>query len=156
MRYVSKLFLALCLTLVFGAVAANAQVESDVTIEANIPHSFVVEKTTLPAGKYIIKAADPNAADPSVMEIRSANGHTAVVFETEGAKPREMPKKTELVFDKVGDTYFLSEVLVSGDDTGARLRKSRMEERLEGKGQTAERPSIAAVAKPFRKVAKKL
>lgn len=155
MRYVSKLFLSLCLTLVFGAVAANAQVESDVTIEANIPHAFVVEKTTLPAGKYTIKVADPNG-DLSVMEIRSANGHTAVVFETEGAQPRQAPNKTELVFDKVGDTYFLSEVLVSGDDTGARLKKSHMEERLEGKGQTAERHSIAAVAKPFRKVAKKL
>ena len=155
MRYVSKLFLSLCLTLVFGAVAAQAQVESDVTIEANIPHAFVVEKTTLPAGKYMIKVADPNG-DLSVMEIRSANGHTAVAFETEGAQPRQAPNKTELVFDKVGDTYFLSEVLVSGDDTGARLKKSRMEERLEGKGQTAERHSIAAVAKPFRKVAKKL
>jgi len=155
MKYASKLFMALCLTLVFGAVAANAQVESDVTIEANIPHSFVVEKTTLPAGKYIIKVADPNG-DPSVMEIRSASGHTAVVFETEGAQPREMPKKTELVFDKVGDTYFLSEVLVSGDETGARLPKSRMEERLEGKGQKSEKFSVAALAKPFKKVAKKL
>ena len=155
MRYVSKLFLSLCLTLVFGAVAAQAQIESDVTIEANIPHAFVVEKTTLPAGKYTIKVADPNG-DPSVMEIRSANGHTAVAFETEGMQPRQAPNKTELVFDKVGDTYFLSEVLVSGDDTGARLPKTRMEERLEGKGQTAERHSIAAVAKPFRKVAKKL
>jgi hypothetical protein len=155
MRYASKLFLALCLTLVFGAVAASAQVESDVTIEANIPHAFVVEKTTLPAGKYTIRAAD-EFGDPSIMEIRSANGHTAVFFETEGVQPRQAPNKTELVFDKVGDTYFLSEVLVSGDDTGAKLKKSRMEERLEGKGQTAEHHSIAAVAKPFRKMAKKL
>ena len=155
MRYASKLFLALCLTLVFGAVAANAQVESDVTIETNIPHAFVVEKTTLPAGKYTIRAAD-EFGDPSIMEIRSANGRTAVFFETEGVQPRQAPNKTELVFDKVGDTYFLSEVLVSGDTTGARLPKSRMEERLEGKGQKAERHSVAALAKPFKKMAKKL
>ena len=155
MKYVSKLFLALCLSLGLGAVAANAQVESDVTIEANIPHSFVVEKTTLPAGKYMIKAAD-EFGDPSVMEIRSASGHTAVFFETEGVQPRQAPAKTELVFDKVGDTYFLSEVLVAGDDTGGKLPKSRMEERLEGKGLTAERHSVAALTKPFKKVAKKL
>src|SRR5215212_9115143 len=143
MKFDSKLFMALCLSLCFGVVAANAQVESDVTIEANIPHSFVVEKTTLPAGKYMIKVADPNM-DLNVLEIRSANGHTSVVFETEGAQSRQTPNKTELVFDKVGDSYFLSEVLVSGDNTGARLKKSRMEERLEGKGQTAERHYVAA------------
>jgi len=155
MKFVSKVFMALCLSLCFGAVAANAQVESDVTIEANIPHSFVVEKTTLPAGKYTVKAADA-FGDPNVMEIRSASGHTAVYFETEGVQPKQTPAKTELVFDKVGDTYFLSEVFVGGDETGNRLSKSRMEERLEGKGMTAERHSVAALAKPFKKVAKKL
>ena len=155
MRNASKLFLAFCLTLVFGAVAANAQVESDVTIEANIPHPFVVEKTTLPAGKYTIRLADPYN-DLNTMEIRGADGHTSVFFETEDDAPRKAPTKNELVFDKVGDTYFLSEVFVGGDDTGNKLPKSRMEERLEGRGLTAERHSIAAVAKPFRKVAKKL
>jgi hypothetical protein len=155
MNFKGKLFLSLCLTLIFGAVAANAQVESDVTIEANIPHAFVVEKTTLPAGKYIIRSAG-EFADPSIMEIRSVSGHAAVIFATEGAQPGRTPNKTELVFDKIGDTYFLSEVLVSGDDTGARLPKSRMEERLEGKGMKAEKHSVAALAKPFKKVAKKL
>ena len=155
MRYVSKLFMALCLALGLGAVAANAQIDSEMTVEANIPHSFVVRDRTLPAGSYTIKVADPNR-DLNVLEIRSARGRAAVNFETEGVQPAQTPAKSELIFDKVGDTYFLSEVLVAGDDTGARLRESRMEERLEGKGQTAERHSVAAVAKPFRKLAKKL
>ena len=155
MRYASKLFLALCLSLGLGAVAANAQVESDLTIEVNVPHAFVVEKTTLPAGKYTITSAEPNT-DLNTMEIRSANGHTAVFFETESVQPEQTPAKTELVFDKVGDTYFLSEVLVAGDATGGKLPKSRMEERLEGKGVTAERHSVAAIMRPFKKVAKKL
>jgi hypothetical protein len=147
--------MALCLSLCFGAVAANAQVESDATVEANIPHSFVVEKTTLPAGKYTISAADPHD-NPSVMEIRSADGRTAVFFETDGAIPRQTPAKTELVFDKVGDTYFLSEIFVAGENGGAKLPKSRMEESLEGKGMKAETHSVAALVKPFKKVAKKL
>lgn len=155
MKHASKLFLALCLTLCLGAVAANAQIESDVTIEANIPYSFVVEKTTLPAGKYMVRAAD-EFADPSILEIRSADGRHAVIFETEGTRPKQMPTKTELVFNKVGDTYFLSEVLVDGDNTGNRLPRSRMEERLEGKGMKAETHSVAALAKPFKKAAKKL
>jgi hypothetical protein len=155
MKYVNKLFMALCLSLCFGAVAANAQVESDATVEANISHSFVVEKTTLPAGKYTISAADPDA-DPGVMQIRSADGRTVVLFETDGAINKQTPDKTELVFDKVGDTYFLSEIFVSGDDTGSKLPKSRMEERLEGNGMKAETHSIAALVKPFKRAEKKV
>lgn len=155
MKHVNKLFMALCLSLCFGAVAANAQVESDATVKANITHSFVVEKTTLPAGRYTISAADPDD-NPSVMQIRSADGRTAVYFETESAIPRQTPTQTELVFNKVGDTYFLSEIFVSGDDTGAKLPKSRMEESLEGKGMKAETHSIAALVKPFKKAEKKL
>ena len=155
MRHASKLFMALCLSLVFGAVAADAQVASDATVEANVPHPFVVEKTTLPAGKYTVRAADADG-DPSVMEIRSADGHTSVMFETESAQPSRTPAKTELVFDKVGDTYFLSEIFVAGGNTGAKLPKPRMEESLEGKGMRAERHYVAAVTKPFKKLAKKL
>ena len=155
MKYASKLFVALCLSLCFGAVAANAQIDSDVTVEANVSHPFVVEKTTLPAGKYIIRAAD-SEGNPSVMEIRSADGHTSVMFDTESAQPSRTPSQSELVFNKLGDTYFLSEVFVKGDNTGAKLSKPRAEERLEGRGMTAERHSVAALAKPFKKVAKKL
>ena len=153
MRHVSKLFLALCLALGLGAVAASAQIESDMTVEGNIPHAFVVRDTTLPAGKYTIKVADDT--EPSLLEIRSADGRTAVFFETEGAQPRQTPVKTELVFDKVGDTYFLSEIFVAGDETGSRLSKSRMEQRLEGKGLKAEKHSVAANTKSSKQTAKK-
>ena|SRR3712207_3709303 len=155
MKYLSKLFVALCISLCFGAVAADAQVESDATVEANVAHPFVVEKTTLPAGRYFISAADQDG-NPSVMEIRSADGRTKVMFDTESAQPARPAAKTELVFDKVGDTYFLSEIFVAGDAAGAKLPKPRMEERMEGKGMAAERHRVAALARPFKKVAKKL
>jgi hypothetical protein len=153
MRHVSKLFMALCLSLGVGAIAASAQIESDTPIEANIPHAFVVRDTTLPAGKYTVKVADDISLN--LLEIRSADGHTAVFFETEDMQPRQMPGKTELVFNKVGDTYFLSEVFMQGDPTGNRLPKSRVEERLEGKGLKSEKSSVAAQAKSSRRSAKK-
>ncbi len=153
MRYVSKLFLALCLALGVGAVAADAQIASDVTLEADIPQPFVVEKTTLPAGKYTIRAAD-DYGDPNVLVIRSANGHSAVVFEAEGTQPRRVPGKSELVFDKVGDTYFLSQIFVEGENTGSLVPKSRMERKLEGKGLNSEKHSVAAHKRSSSKSAK--
>ena len=52
MKNLSKMFRALCLLTVGGGIVASAQIESDITIQANVPFSFVVGNTTLPAGRY--------------------------------------------------------------------------------------------------------
>src|SRR3954454_3711811 len=83
MKIVAKLFLSLCLVAGLGATLTNAQIRSDATIRANIPYSFVVNNTTLPAGTYVITVLDSYASDLSVLEIRSGNGKTAVLFETD-------------------------------------------------------------------------
>ena len=131
MKTLSKLFLSLCLVMGLGAaLAAQAQIESDMTIEANIPHAFIVRDTTLPAGKYTIKVA--NAYDNlNLLEIRSANGRTAVFFETEDIQANRAPGKSELVFDTIGDNYFLSQVFLKGYNSGNQLAKSRMQQKLE-------------------------
>ena len=149
-RNLGKLFLALCLLTVGGGVVANAQIGSGVTIRGDVPFTFMVGDTTLPAGKYEIRAMDQM---PGVLELRSVNGHTAVFFDAENvdAKVNQTSTKTELVFDKVGDKYFLSQVWVAGGDTGSELVKSRMEKRLEGSGMKSERHSIAAILKHIKR-----
>lgn len=135
--------------MVFGtAMAASAQIDSDATIEANIPYAFVVKDTQLPAGKYTIRVADQT--DPNVMEIRSADRHTAVFFETENMQANRMADKTELVFDKIGNTYFLSQVLLKGDSAGNQLPMSRMARRLEEGGHKAESHSLIAYLKRLK------
>jgi len=115
-RNLGKMFLALSLLVVAGAVTARAQIESDVTIEANIPFAFIVNDTTLPAGKYTIKSLDIN--EPTVLELRSVDGQTSVLFNTESAQAEQTPNKSELVFDKIGGKYFLSQVWLEGSDSG--------------------------------------
>ncbi|HXG65090.1 MAG TPA: hypothetical protein VNO70_08270 [Blastocatellia bacterium] len=73
--------------------------------------------------KYTIKVADETSLN--VMEIRSANGRTAVLFETEDAHANQTPRQTELVFDKIGDRYFLSQIWLSGSDTGPRWQNRK-------------------------------
>lgn len=149
-RNLGKLFLALCLLTVGGGMVANAQIDTGVTIRGDVPFTFMVGDTTLPAGKYEIRALDDM---PGVLELRSVNGLTAVVFDAENvvAKLNQIPTKTELVFDKVGDKYFLSQVWVAGGDTGSELVKSRMEKRLEGGGGQRERQSIVAILKHIKR-----
>jgi hypothetical protein len=152
---ISKLFLSLCLIVGLSAVmATNAQIESDATIYTNIPHSFIVRDTTLPAGEYMLKVAD-DYNDLNVLEIRSRQGHMAVIFETETVEANRAPGRSELVFNKIGDNYFLSQVFLRGDASGNELPKSRMMKRLEDSGLKAEMHSIAATKKQSKQSAKK-
>ena len=142
-----KLFLSICLVVGLGAMlTSNAQIQSDATIKANITHPFVVNNTTLPAGTYVVTV--PETTDLSILEIRSANDKTAVLFETEPVKVTRTARQSELVFDKIGETYFLSQVFLSGDEGGNQLLKSKKQRRMEEGGTKPERNSIAATLMP--------
>lgn len=150
-RNLGKLFLALCLLTVGGGIVAHAQIDTSTTIDANVPFAFVVGNTTLPAGKYQIKGLDD--LTPGALELSAVKGHTRVVFETENAQanPERLQSKSELVFNKVGDMYFLSQVWAEDSASGSQLVKSRMEKRLEGSGMKRERHSIAAILKHIKR-----
>ena len=144
MKIITKLFLSLCLVLGLGAtLTSNAQIESDASIRANIPHSFVVHNKTLPPGTYTITVPDVSS-DLNVMEIRSVNDKVAVLFNTEPINAVRIARHSELVFEKIGDNYFLSQVFLKGDEGGNQLPKSKKERRLEQGGAVAERYSISA------------
>jgi hypothetical protein len=149
-KNLGKLCLTLCL-LVVGGVVANAQVDSVPQIEANINFAFMVGDTKLPAGKYMIRTTDDES--PNVLELSSVDKpSTSVIFDTENAQTRDgqIPNKTELVFDKVGDQYFLSQIWVAGTSTGNELTKSRVEKRLMANSSQAEKHSVVAVMRRMK------
>ena len=149
-RNLGKLFLMLCLLVVGGGVVANAQIDSGTRIQVNVPFDFAVGNTTLPAGKYEIRGLDDHA--PNVLELRSANGRTTVVFDAESAQTRgdQIESKNELIFNKFGDRYFLSQVWVAGSSFGNELPKSRMEKRLMDGGNQPEKHSVASFVKHLK------
>jgi hypothetical protein len=149
-KNLGKMCLTLCLLMVFGGVVANAQMDSVPQVEVNITFPFMVGDTKLPAGKYVIKTSDDNS--PNVLELRSADGHTSVIFDTENAQTRDdkIVSKTELVFNKVGDQDFLSQIWVAGTSTGNELAKSRMEKRLTSGGSQSEKHSVVASMKRMK------
>ena len=148
---VRKLLLSLCLIVGLSAVmAANAQIESDATLEVNIPHSFIIRNTTLPAGRYMIKVAD-DYSNLNLLEIRSIKGHKTMIFDTESVQLPRIARHSELVFDKIGDNYFLSRIFLGGDESGNQLEKSKLQKRLEDGGAVAETQSIDATRKESKR-----
>ena len=142
-----KLLLTLCILIVGGGVVANAQIDADTHVKADVPFAFVVGHSTLPAGTYEIRRLDD--VNPKVLEIRNMNEHINIVFQTVDAQtPNDEPMNTtELVFDRLGDRYFLSQVWEIGSATGADLPKSRMEKRLADSGIRPEGQTTVAALK---------
>jgi hypothetical protein len=114
-----------------GSTPAQAQVSD--TVVADIPFGFMVRDTTLPAGRYTIKRLD--SVNPNAMEIRNADGVEKLVFLVGSAQEVTRPDQTKLVFDRVGDQYFLSGICEEGNSTGVELKKSGEERELEKEGK---------------------
>jgi hypothetical protein len=115
----------LCSLTVLGS-KAQAQIIGD--LEADIPFQFHAGNAKLPAGKYIIHVLD--STDQNVMEIRSAEGSTAALFEVHGVEASAAPAKGELIFNKYGDRYFLEKLFDPSNPSGSELYESRYEKRV--------------------------
>jgi hypothetical protein len=124
------LFLALVLALTVCASKGKAQIVGD--LEVNIPFQFHAGNAKLPAGQYRIHVLD--GSDLTVMEISSADGSTSALFQVQDAEANSTPAKSELIFNKYGNRYFLAKLFDAGNPAGSELVKSTYEKNI---GQTA-------------------
>jgi hypothetical protein len=112
-------YLTIALTLIcslgFG-ITASAQDDLD-KIAAKVPFDFVAGGKTLPAGTYSVSRVSPEASPTLV--IRSSNDDSVFVipmFVDRNAAPVNggTASQAGLVFEHVGDKYFLSQVETIG------------------------------------------
>jgi len=102
---------------VIGMSTISAQGQIIGQLEANIPFTFHAGGSKLPPGKYVIHVLDNT--DLNLMEIESADGRTAALFQVREAQDSTEPKKTELVFNHYGNRYFLSKLFDGADTLGS-------------------------------------
>ncbi len=141
-----KNLLMMVVAISFLAIAGGAPVRAQVvdTVVADVPFDFTVRDSTLPAGKYTIKRT--YSANPGVMQIRNADGDEVMLFVVGSAQAAKEPDQTRLIFDRVGDRYFLSEIFEEGNITGVELPKSRAERDLVKEGAITQLHSVAVPA----------
>ena len=121
-----SLFIALVFALALYPSKAQAQIVGE--IEANIPFQFHAGNVRLPAGRYFIHVLDNT--DLTVMEITSADGSTSALFDVQGTQATSSPAKSELIFDKYGNRYFLAKLFDEGNPSGSQVLESRYEKRI--------------------------
>ena len=89
-------------------VAGSAFAQS-MYVRANIPFSFSLNKETLPAGEYEIRAVDSAAGDHT-LAITNREAKMGMMFLTNTVSSPLAPDKAKLVFKRYGDQYFLSQI----------------------------------------------
>jgi hypothetical protein len=116
-----------CLLALMIAAPARAQMPGT-TMRVTIPFDFIVRGKTLPAGNYEIKRVGDSPAGLIVQNVNEKREH--LIFETESLETRNIPDRSEIVFNRYGDSYFLSEVLTAGEELGREVTPSRAERQL--------------------------
>lgn len=92
---------------------------------ATVPFDFTVGDKLLPAGNYEI-----TAPSTGIIEVQNREKHVTMLATTT-YDSHESRNGGKLVFDKVGDQYFLSEVLCDQAAINANLPPSKAEKRAQ-------------------------
>jgi hypothetical protein len=126
---------------VLAAAAAFAQ--SSITLNADVPFSFVAGGKVLPAGHYTVT----QGLGPAVL-IRSqqsrGGGKAAAFAMTTPVYSRGTRHDARLVFHRYGSTCFLSEIWGSGSD-GKELPATTQERRLAAAAKSSSNTIIASL-----------
>lgn len=99
-----------------GSLSALAQSKRGELV-VKVSFEFKVGDTTFPPGSYKIEHRTTNASS-LVISPETGSGNTTVPVITRLARRNQAPQEAEanIVFDKVGEQHFLSEVWMSGQD----------------------------------------
>ncbi len=136
-----KSIVVVSFVMLFVAVSANAQTSNGMV--AKIPFDFYVKNQKFAAGEYVIERATPNSFSASVI-IRQKDGAKSRIvmmlpLDVDGNLSEIQPN---LIFNRYGSDYFLSEVRNPADNFGARLPKVKLERNLAKQFGEAKRESV--------------
>jgi len=135
-KYFYVTLAVLILATVF-ATSAQAQNGSSKRIVANIPFTFNVGKTSLPAGRYTITVLN-TTSDRRILQIRSTNGRSSVIILTSDVIG-DVSEKSKLVFECDGDRYYFAQAQWAGDSTSLATPRA--------KTHASAKPALGNIAK---------
>ena len=122
--------LALSLVGVLSLLLAAGSALAQSAIRADVPFSFTVNGTTMPAGPYTVSKM-PNAIN--TLLIQSDNGKEAKLVIPHRVESLTAADRTRLVFHCYSgrDHCFLHQIWVGGNGSGQELPKSSLEKEVE-------------------------
>jgi hypothetical protein len=105
-------------------LAVSGAYAQSINVGSNVPFDFVVGKQVLPAGQYSLQSIEQA---PDALTIRNREARVSGLTMTHRCEKLNPAAKTVLVFHRLGDQYFLSEVWVAGSSRGITIPQSPLE-----------------------------
>ena len=130
------------MTLIVAFTIAVPAVHAQKILTADVPFAFTVGSTPMPAGAIEVQQVGDSA---TLIETKDGSDHVLGLYAYAGPSK---PGETKLVFDKIGDHYFLREIWSSAKGQGLAIPASKLEKEMmaanhEGGGGAA--PVIVAL-----------
>ncbi len=150
-RHAVRFFAMVILVVMFAFVSALASAVSAQTpgdnVLADIPFEFNVGDKTLPAGSYLVSEV---TSDGTSLRVSNRDQFQSVSRLTSAILSSERKEQSTLVFERYGDSYYLSQIWVAGERQGRQMIKSgrqrAMDRELAKNNEKAETVIIAAVS----------
>jgi hypothetical protein len=111
------------LSVVAALATANVYAQETTRLKVDVPFSFQVGNSTMPAGQYDVRS---DASAP-ILTLRSSDSKAVVNIVAIRAQTLNPHDKGMLVFNHYRGEYFLSEVWNAGTNSGAQLKKTPRE-----------------------------
>jgi hypothetical protein len=127
------------------ALLAAASAFGQSKVRYDIPFEFHFMDNVMPAGQYDVNTATNSQRNLLSVGCYGCRAHAYLVTYSIGGGT-DVSADGRLVFNKYGDTYYLSEVWTPGDSQGSALSKSKTEREI---ARTT--PDAARVTLPARK-----
>ena len=119
-----------------------AQVDNSVVFTAHFP--FYAGNVKLPAGSYVITQPDANAWMLLIRNIAGTKGEFIHFIPTRSLDPQ---KKTDVTFQKYGDTGYLQTLSVEGETGGIKFPRTKAEAKAETMAEnTSENTKVVELA----------
>jgi hypothetical protein len=125
------------LTVLLLASAAQAQTTN---VKAKIPFDFVVGDQSYSAGDYTVKSLSQGSA---AIRVDNADESEKGITLSNTCSTLQPATATTLVFQRLGDSYFLYQIWTEGDRTGREFRMSKAQAQL---AKNYDKPELVIVA----------
>ncbi|MFZ1135257.1 MAG: hypothetical protein WAN69_09940 [Candidatus Korobacteraceae bacterium] len=113
------------MTLIVAFAVATPMVHAQTIMTANVPFAFSVGQQQLPAGAYAVRELNSAA---TLIQNKDGNEKALALYQSAGPSKSD---ETKLVFHKIGDHYFLTEIWSSVRGQGQALPESKLEKEME-------------------------
>jgi hypothetical protein len=119
--------LALVAALLLSVAATSVCYAQQTALTVTIPFAFQAGNQTMPAGDYRVESVLTGTAQ--LQRLRQVNGAAEMIVSTMSVEARNGNPNPELVFNRYGHTYFLSQIWTGGSQ-GHQLFKSDREKEI--------------------------